>query len=424
MKRIVSAAIAALLFLCATPIQAHTIGFEFEDYVHVWPGAAPPGDVNITYPAPANTNPSITIRADSRNAYNDLEVHVGPFDTADYASTWFANYTALYVALLQAAPLVTTVQTLANKYNYKTVDTFRNGSTDYPLGYVTTFLNGTSANKTLPVNPPLSDVGAQATFSLGTREVYQFFHDARFPFFRQDTIDRIAQYDRAVRDVRVFDDCASSPGGATPYGCSLRARGFTFFLAEYLNNTVGKMNTMTPDGYVTIKKDSYPLLLRNIAGGINGVKEYFNIIVRQDAYLTGHRQEFVDQLKALLPNMVAPTTENTEVTTRQLVDAYVDFLAGRADVGFEFGPRDGMHIYRFTFTTLGEAQDAVIRNPLADEIYLECRSVRTLTTARVAALNPRSTINVNTYAIPYTDAVTAAQTIAQYLRDFHRATGI
>jgi hypothetical protein len=391
-----------------------TIGFEFEDYQHAWPAAYPPHTAHVYYRSGSGDAPPVRVRYDDRLGYRDLEVHVGPFPLDDVPEDAFANYQALYRELGTAADTAQEA-TLAGWYRYKPVKTFILEQERYPLVLVTAFVHNGIANKTRPGNPPQSDVGPQATFSLGTAKVYGYFRDSpRNPFVYPRTLGVVTRMDAIDESRGTVADCQRAPERSrTVYGCSVRARGFAYFLAVYLNDTVVKLNALGRSSG-EIKKETYPLYLRSIGGRSNAVKEYYRTLIEHDPILAGDRSGFIADLKAILPRALVSLSPDIGIDTSELVAAYLDFLNGPDDSGFEFGPTGEFGVRRYTFSTLSEPSDAVITDPRADSVYFEIRNLRNQF-VRELGQEPAG------YAVSYDTAVGFARRALDYLADFdHR----
>jgi hypothetical protein len=324
----------------------------------------------------------------------------------------FENYLEFYREIILAARDSEEFEK-PDWYKYKPVKIFSAEEKEYLLAYVTKFLKNDIPNKTDPPKPT-SDVGPQATFSLGTPKAYAFFRESpRNPFFYQRSAELIGRIDLVDNKYGTVEACLKLPvSERTPYGCSLRGRGFAYFLAVYLADTIHKANALGASGG-EIKKESYPLYLRNIEEGINAVKEYFLTIVAEDAIITGGKNEFIVQLKEILPRALPDLKQETQMTTVGLVAAYLDFLNGPGKTGFVYGPVDEYGFHRYNFSTLSEGQDAVISRPKVDSAYFEIRNLRNKFVSDMGK-------NPTTYAVPYDTAVGFAQRATEYLAEFNR----
>jgi hypothetical protein len=421
----------ALLPALALAHQQETIGFEFEDYLYLWPSGAPAHDVEKIWLPSATDARRIELRYDNRKNYKDLEIHVGPFRFDQLPADAFARYTEYYAPLTSTAATADGggLQTLSVDskpwLSYGLIARYSSDrpSSEYHLGYVYRFDNDKAgANKIDPRAHPTSDVGPQATFSLDVRKVYPFFDrvgtDQAFPYFKDRSITVLTDLKRYNATVESSKDCQSDLAKRLPLYCrSALGRGFAATLAVYLNDVFLSVN----GGSTQIGKEAHPLYLRNIQPDINAVKEYFNTVIGTDPTLHGHTAEFLNELRtvlvAVLPALTQPGFERAD-----FVDKYAQFLAADRPTGFTYGPTDRFEehdIPRYNFQSLSDASDAVIKSPWTginhnQYVYFEVRNLRNFEADRLGK-------SAAAYALPYTQAATLAQGVMSYLQGFHTA---
>jgi hypothetical protein len=421
----------ALLPALALAHQQETIGFEFEDYLYLWPSSAPAHDVEKIW-LPSATDPRrIELRYDNRKSYKDLEIHLGPFRFDQLPADAFTRYTEYYSPLTSTAATAngSGLQTLsvASKawLSYSPIARYPSdkSATEYQLGYVYRFDNADAgANKTDPRAHPTSDVGPQATFSLDVRKVYPFFDrvgtDQAFPYFKDRSITVLTTLKNYNATMNSSKDCQSDLAKRLPLYCrSALGRGLAATLAVYLNDVFLSVN----GGSTQIGKEAHPLYLRNVQPDINAVKEYFNTVIGTDPTLRGRKVEFLNELRtvlvAVLPTLTQPGFERAD-----FVDKYAQFLASDRPTGFSYGPTDHVldhDIPRYNFQSLSDASDAVIRSPWTginhnQYVYFEVRNLRNFEAERLGK-------SPTAYALPYTQAATLAQGVMSYLQRFHTA---
>ncbi|MET0331834.1 MAG: hypothetical protein ABW154_10440 [Dyella sp.] len=411
--------------------QQETIGFEFEDYLYLWPSSAPAHDVEKIWLPSATDARRIELRYDNRKSYKDLEIHLGPFRFDQLPADAFARYTEYYAPLTSKASTAdgSGLQTLSVAstpwLSYGLIARYSSDkpSTEYHLGYVYRFDNtDAGVNKTDPRAHPTSDVGPQATFSLDVRKVYPFFDrvgtSQAFPYFKDRSIKVLTDLKHYNANVDSSKDCQSELAKRLPLYChSALGRGFAATLAVYLNDVFASVNASSTQ----IGKEAHPLYLRNIQPNINAVKEYFNTVIGTDPTLREHKAEFLNELRTVLVAVLPPLTK-TGFERADFVDKYAQFLASDRPTGFTYGPTDrieGHDIPRYNFQSLSDASDAVIKSPWTginhnQYVYFEVRNLRTFEADRLGK-------SAAAYALPYTQAATLAQGVMSYLQDFHTA---
>ena len=429
-RRLALALTAAMLPALALAHQQETIGFEFEDYLYVWPSGAPAHDVEKIWSPSATDARRIELRYDNRKSYKDLEIHLGPFRFDQLPDAVFARYTEYYAPLTRTAMAVngSGLQTLSvtgkSWLSYASIARYSsNKPAEYALGYVYRFDSvDAGVNKTDPRAHPTSDVGPQATFSLDVRKVYPFFDrvdtEQAFPYFKDRSIAVLTALKHYNATMDSSKDCQSELARRLPLYCrSTLGRGFAATLAVYLNDVFLSVNA----GSTQIGKEAHPLYLRNIQPNVNAVKEYFTTVIATDPTLREHKTEFLSELRtvlvAVLPTLTRPGFERAD-----FVDKYAQFLGSDHPTGFSYGPTDRIEehdVPRYTFQSLSDASDAVIRSPWtginhSQYVYFEVRNLRTFEAERLGK-SPAA------YALPYDQAATLAQGVMSYLQRFHTA---
>ncbi|AWF80546.1 hypothetical protein BTJ40_06835 [Microbulbifer sp. A4B17] len=413
-------------------IAKETIGFEFEDYLHAWPNGAPTNSDGIYWPAESKS-PKIKLLGDTRAGYTDLEVHMGPFELSNLEAQWYINYLDWYAKTINEATDKT--GQFQQIYKYIVADIVQKGSDDeqkgdngddnqnpkFTLARVTEFINPNPKknvyNKKNPPNPT-SDVGPQVTFSMETEKVYNFFMDFKNnPFVYQYQIkyvNDIVEWEN-TNNYDPIEECLEKDKlDQTPYECSKRGRGFAYYLAYYLSNSIAKINYLIAnqgDDFIggDIKKESYPLLLRN-QKAINAVKEYYGIIKSNDEFIADNEKDYLSEVAQLLTTVLPDITPGYEMTTNDFVEEYLKFLQSNKKSGFKYGPKGLYGIDKLNFTTLGDIQDLTIKEPNPDSIYTEIRPLRNIYVTEILNLETKD------YAIPYGEAVKRADNAAMYLK--------
>lgn len=430
-RRLALALTAGLLPALTLAHQQETIGFEFEDYLYVWPSGAPVHEVEKIWWPNATDARRIELRYDNRKSYKDLEIHLGPFRFDQLPAEAFARYNAYYAQLTSKAMAVngSGLQTLSVTgrpwLSYAPIERYRpdKSSSDYALGYVYRFeTTDAGVNKTDPRAHPTSDVGPQATFSLDVRKVYPFFDqvgtDQAFPYFKDRSLAVLRELKTYNANVDSSKDCQSELARRLPLYCrSALGRGFAATLAVYLNDVFVMVNA----GSTQIGKEAHPLYLRNVQPNINAVKEYFNTVIDADSTLRGHMSQFLDELRTVLV-AVLPALTQSGFERADFVDKYAQFLGSDRPTGFSYGPTDrfeGHDIPRYNFQSLSDASDAVIRSPWTGinhnrYVYFEVRNLRNFEAERLVK-------SPTAYALPYDQAATLAQGVMSYLERFHTA---